>query len=1409
MRNREKPTAQFGLINYTQKQEKGITLIALIIMVLLLIILAMVSIKGLTGNESIIASSTKIANEYVLQQAKEYVEQLARSIILKDLLKGEETTLKSLATDMEKDENIKTAIPDNETGTIMVITKDNVMVEIYYDENTGELHIYPIGQDDKISKPKIRATYNKERSEIEAVASCEDGIGSIELIYKGNIKGQVEGKGAKEVTEKFKNIKEVGTYIVKVISSKGKVGYAYVQVNDKGIGIKVPTIEIISGIEGENNWYKGEVAIRINANETGGAKLKYRIVGQSNIEGNKIEEEKTAEGLIQEIIIRELGLTRIVAWVTNEDETEKTEYAYKNIKIDNIAPSLANIEVIEGREGKKVEGEIDKSWYVTDVKLRITAEDENSGVAGYEYTVKNTYTNNIVINKEILKGESKEISIKADGIYEIRVTTIDRAGNRSEVVTTKIYKDCTAPNEFMPSIAKETAKGFTIIAYTDDNLSGIDKYKYYVDDKVIYEGKNRQCQFEGEEDTAYGIKVEAYDKAGNIRNGMGTAANTKPEDSTPPIVIVTKGNVTTNSIQVFVTATDQGSGLAAEPEYTYYIKKSSEEEYKKVAENIKDTTYTYTGLEQATEYDIKVEVTDGAGNVGSGAIRIITTERVPDGNETGILEITEEIWENYKAKVTVSTTQTKYELQYKVVKSGQEENNTNWETVSNKGRTVEIGNLEHKDKIYARLYDGVNGGIAKTKEIIDETKPIVTIITKTEEIRNSITFKATDTKSGIVSYKVTKETEEPKTGWVEVEQTLNLAETTVSNLDYNTNYYVWVKDKAGNASKGTIKTIGEFTVTYNYSANGGTTSTATTKSVVVEQPVDLSIKATKTGWTFVGWNTDQNATTGLTSLVMPANDITLYAIYSKTLTVTYHTYNNQTTTSTVELKNKETSKAVTLPSIASVTNGGVTYTPRGWGTGTTANGAVTAVGTKINVTTNLNYYASYQSTVSATFYYNNNKTSGGLTITTATASGIRYMNYTGTKIESNLSIPTVVTSSVGKYNSAYKGVANAINTMTITTPTTANTTYYTTYSTQVRIYYQTSEAVATNMTRYRNEYFTSATAITTKLGTSNTATTDFAFSSSVSGYSLYGFATAVNTTTRNYQTVANLRDSNTTTAYAILYKSESVTATFYYNNNKTSGDFTSANTTASATRIKYLKSVSNTTAGTTIIQGTMTVPTVVSSSVGKYNSAYRGVASSLGTMVTASVSTNYTTYYTVYSSTVNIYYPQSTETVKSRTLCRNEWFASTGAMSTVLGTNNTALYTTTNIHAGFIPDGFSVDCYNLVPDRYNSDGLSEAGLVQRQDRNFYAVVLTGPCGGRYLRKNETRSEYLPTHCGRCDYYMFNEKDPQFAYLECETCGDWEKKVSCCRSCYQEVLDILERESQTKTCTKQLILKCKY
>ena len=67
------------------------------------------------------------------------------------------------------------------------------------------------------------------------------------------------------------------------------------------------------------------------------------------------------------------------------------------------------------------------------------------------------------------------------------------------------------------------------------------------------------------------------------------------------------------------------------PKYTYYIKKSSEPEgsYRtpEGASEITDNYYTFTGLEDGVNYDIRVTVNgDVAGNIGTGYLDNRTTE---------------------------------------------------------------------------------------------------------------------------------------------------------------------------------------------------------------------------------------------------------------------------------------------------------------------------------------------------------------------------------------------------------------------------------------------------------------------------------------------------------------------------------------------------------------------------------------------------------------------------------------------------------------------------------------------------------------------------------------------------------------------------------------------------------------
>lgn len=78
--------------------------------------------------------------------------------------------------------------------------------------------------------------------------------------------------------------------------------------------------------------------------------------------------------------------------------------------------------------------------------------------------------------------------------------------------------------------------------------------------------------------------------------------------------------------------------------------------------------------------------------------------------------------------------------------------------------------------------------------------------------------------------------------------------------------------------------INTYTVTYNATQNGGTT-TATTATFDFNQNIDLSPQAYKDAYDFLGWNTNKDATDGLSSLVMDTNDVTLYAIFKKSTTI--------------------------------------------------------------------------------------------------------------------------------------------------------------------------------------------------------------------------------------------------------------------------------------------------------------------------------------------------------------------------------------------------------------------------------------------------------------------------------------------------------------------------------------------
>jgi len=177
----------------------------------------------------------------------------------------------------------------------------------------------------------------------------------------------------------------------------------------------------------------------------------------------------------------------------------------------------------------------------------------------------------------------------------------------------------------------------------------------------------------------------------------------------------------------------------------------------------------------------------------------------------------------------------------------------------------------------------------------------------------------------------------------------------------------------------------QYTVTYNYAENGGSVATMESARVAPGAPVNLASVAGKVDWVFLGWNTNKDATTVLSSLLMPTQDVTLYAIYSRTLTVALRDLSGTAAASrsvSTTIYNKATSGSVTLPVVNAYTG----WTTRGWASATTPGAVIVATSGAYTVTRDVTLYGVYQRSISATF------NSGGGTPTPTTLSGTSFTN---------------------------------------------------------------------------------------------------------------------------------------------------------------------------------------------------------------------------------------------------------------------------------------------------------------------------------------------------------------------------------------------------------------------------------
>ena len=219
----------------------------------------------------------------------------------------------------------------------------------------------------------------------------------------------------------------------------------------------------------------------------------------------------------------------------------------------------------------------------------------------------------------------------------------------------------------------------------------------------------------------------------------------KIQDTIAPTVTIANTSSTTNSISATATATDNEAGMGSNPQYTFYIKKTTEADsaYTQIGSSA-NTSVIKGELEQNTSYTIKVEVADVAGNKGQ-ATKEITTGKIADAGEgltNGAIIASSPVWSNGTASITLSTS-SGLTIQYQ--KGGI---SGSWTTGTN------VTGLHHRDTVFARLTDGKNYGGEASITILDTVIPqdagislSGTSTTTTGSVTATVTLK--DNESGV------------------------------------------------------------------------------------------------------------------------------------------------------------------------------------------------------------------------------------------------------------------------------------------------------------------------------------------------------------------------------------------------------------------------------------------------------------------------------------------------------------------------------------------------------------------------------------------------------------------------------------------------------------------------------------
>ena len=816
------------IFGYGKKNERGITLTALVITV---VVLSAIAAVGLKAADSEIKSVNEIQNEAQKQEDKientgKQINKMYDDLDIKDVdltaeIKQTTCSFEISNVQLQNSSEIigryKYFIKEKDSSSYREIssTKDNFMTMDKLRHNTQyDIKIEVYNQSGKKIKTSVKTAKTNELTAGSLILKLKDNAGAeytpgtwtASDVYVRQVEGnagkttyQTVGSSAQTIAQGTSGetiVSKSGVTTIRVITTDGTNtvnGKDYVIKIDKEApisGTLKMQLDNSNGAEYKNDtWTNHDIYVSLQQGNSNLSGIKSTVY---NVTGAEIHTNQT-----QPLTLKTTGTYTINVITTNNVGTTSTK-TY-TVKIDKDAPEAGKLIMKLG--DNKGNDYADGTW--TNQNVYIAKQDGTDALSGHKSTVYN------VTGKSNISNTQDAITLTETGEYTLTVITTDNAENTS----TRIYKvkiDKVNPTTLKAGtlnlkLINSTGANYTAGTWTNQNVyvtlnngsAGTTTYASVSGSAQSVASTTGATTIEAAGTTT--LKVTTTDGTNSVSNTYvikidktaPTAGTLTMKLNSSTGAAYTANTWTANSVYVHLNNGSDETNGSGHKSTSYSITGP------RTASGTNDETLTTTGT-----YTAKITTTDNAGNSATRTVTIkIDKEKPATPTVTNAKNNT---WTNDDVTVTIKSSDN-----HSGIDRIEWYENSAWTTralTTTNGTGTISYTANRNETVRFRAVDKVGNVSAEATTIvkIDKTAPTNTAPTATVTAQSiTVTCKQTDSMSGIKSgtTQYALKTGDTWSAW----QTSN----TFTKLKQSTSYVVKTKvtDNAGNSAESSETTV--------------------------------------------------------------------------------------------------------------------------------------------------------------------------------------------------------------------------------------------------------------------------------------------------------------------------------------------------------------------------------------------------------------------------------------------------------------------------------------------------------------------------------------------------------------------------------------------------------------------------